>query len=71
MGGGYRYEGENRVSVYASEFEWRKDASGVDYTVYKLNVRRGDDREILYKRWSKCDKFHKELAREHKVTALH
>ena len=63
-----RYEGENRVSVYASEFEQRTDdVSGVEYTVYKLNVRRGDDRHVLHKRWSKCDKLQKDIAREHKV----
>jgi len=61
------YEGENRVSVYASDFEMREDGSGVEYTVYKLNVRRGEDRLVVYKRWSKCDGFHRQLAKEHRV----
>lgn len=61
------YEGENRVSVYASDFETREDSSGVEYTVYKLNVRRGEDRLVVYKRWSKCDGFNKQLAKEHRV----
>lgn len=56
------------MSVYASEFEQRTDASGGEYTVYKLNVRRGDDRHVLHKRWSKIDKLQKDMAREHKVS---
>ena len=54
--------------MYASELEQRTDASGGEYTVYKLNVRRGDDRRVLFKRWSQCDKLQKDLAREHRVS---
>jgi hypothetical protein len=62
----------DRVSVYASDFEKRLDTSGVEYTVYKLNVRRGEDRLVVYKRWSKCDGFHKQLTKEHRVpVAVH
>ena len=60
---------ETRVAIHASEFEMRVDESGTQYTFYKLNLRRGDERLVIYRRWSRCDKFHRDIAKQHKLPA--